>query len=278
MVSAMAPLYVLHPENPQQRRVQTLVKDLQRGAVILYPTDTVYAIGCDLQAKAAVQRVRQIKQLSNDKPLTFLCQSLSQAAQYAQIDDERYSWLRSLIPGPYTLLLPATKRVPAWVMASKSRTVGIRIPQHPVCQALIEALGNPLLSTSAHSPAANNDLTDANSGASFPAFPPDTDQFDTLEPLVDAIVAETESYPRILGEGSDYLCSTILDLNEMPPRIIRRGLGMEAIAHWDLPEDQTADAAPRSRPASSKISQFPSSSQSSKPSSRPYPSLTAPRP
>ncbi len=98
----MAIIYNLHPENPQARSIEQIKDALQDGAVMLYPTDTVYAIGCDLYSKSAVQRVRQIKQLSNDKPLTFLCSSLSNIAEYAVVGDSAYRIMRRLIPGPYT--------------------------------------------------------------------------------------------------------------------------------------------------------------------------------
>src|SRR4028118_1789491 len=146
----MATIYTIHPENPQIRRIEEIKDALQDGAVMLYPTDTVYAIGCDLNVKSAIERVRRLKQLSNDKPLTFLCSSLSNIAEYALVSDSAYRLMRSLIPGPYTFLLPATKLVPRLVMSPKRKTSGIRVPDHPVCQALLKALGNPVISTSAH--------------------------------------------------------------------------------------------------------------------------------
>ena len=98
----MTTFYELHPDTPQQRRVEQIINDLKDGAVMLYPTDTVYAIGCDLYVKSAVEKVRQIKQLSNDKPLTFLCSSLSNIANYAIVSDSAYRIIKRLIPGPYT--------------------------------------------------------------------------------------------------------------------------------------------------------------------------------
>ncbi|MBD0345562.1 MAG: Sua5/YciO/YrdC/YwlC family protein, partial [Coleofasciculus sp. Co-bin14] len=98
----MATIYTVHPENPQIRRIEEIKDALQDGAVMLYPTDTVYAIGCDLNVKSAVERVRRLKQLSNDKPLTFLCSSLSNIAEYAWVTDSAYRLMKRLIPGPYT--------------------------------------------------------------------------------------------------------------------------------------------------------------------------------
>ncbi|NEP04243.1 MAG: threonylcarbamoyl-AMP synthase, partial [Okeania sp. SIO4D6] len=146
----MAIFYELHPDTPQQRRVEQIISDLKNGAVMLYPTDTVYAIGCDLYAKSAVERVRQIKQLSNDKPLTFLCSSLSNIANYAIVSDSAYRIIKRLIPGPYTFVLPATKLVPRLVMSPKRKTTGIRVPDNQSCLSLLETLANPIISTSAH--------------------------------------------------------------------------------------------------------------------------------
>src|SRR4028118_455854 len=146
----MATLYTIHPDTPQTRRIEQIIDALRKGAVMLYPTDTVYAIGCDLNVKSAVERVRRIKQLSNDKPLTFLCPSLSNIAKYAWVSDPAYRIMKRLIPGPYTFLLPATKLVPQLVQSPKRKTTGIRVPDHPVCQTLLEILGNPIISTSAH--------------------------------------------------------------------------------------------------------------------------------
>jgi tRNA threonylcarbamoyl adenosine modification protein (Sua5/YciO/YrdC/YwlC family) len=137
----MAIIYELHPETPQAYQVAKIREALKDGAVILYPTDTVYAIGCDLNVKSAVERVRQIKQMSNDKPLTFLCPSLSNIAAYAHVSDSAYRLIKRLIPGPYTFLLPATKLVPKLVMSPKRKTTGIRVPDHAICQALLQALG-----------------------------------------------------------------------------------------------------------------------------------------
>ena len=148
----MAEIYEIHPDTPQVRRIEQIRDALQNDAVMLYPTDTVYAIGCDLNSKSALERVRRIKRLSNDKPLTFLCPSLSNIAQYARVSDPAYRIMRRLIPGPYTFLLPATKLVPKLVKDPKRKTTGIRVPDQPICLALLQTLGNPIISTSAHLP------------------------------------------------------------------------------------------------------------------------------
>ncbi|NJL00011.1 MAG: threonylcarbamoyl-AMP synthase [Spirulinaceae cyanobacterium RM2_2_10] len=212
----MATFYELHPDNPQTRTVEQIARELRAGAIMLYPTDTVYAIGCDLQAKSAVQRVRQLKQLANDKPLTFLCSSLSNIAEYAWVTDEAYRLMRRLIPGPYTFLLPATKLVPRLVMNPKRKTTGIRVPDNAVCQALLTALGNPIVSTSAYLPPTVGEFPQL--GVERHAL------FDALDSLVDLII-DSDREP-----GAEV--STILDLSSAQPAVVRQGLGWSEIAHW----------------------------------------------
>lgn len=209
----MATLYKLHPDTPQIRRVEKIRDALRNGAVMLYPTDTVYAIGCDLNVKSAIERVRQIKRLANDKPLTFLCSSLSNIAEYAQVSDASYRLIKHLIPGPYTFLLPTTKLVPRLVMNPKRRTTGIRVPDHAICQALLQSLGNPIISTSATTVAqpTNSHIAQA-------------ELFDQFDKLVDLII-DDQSPVRLQ-------VSTILDLTEDEPVVVRKGLGWEAIEDW----------------------------------------------
>ena len=205
----MATLYTLHPQSPQSFKVEKIRKQLQSGAIMLYATDTVYAIGCDLQSKNAVQRVRQLKQLSNDKPLTFLCSSLSNISQYAYVSDPAYRTIRHLIPGPYTFILPATKLVPKLVMNPKRKTTGIRVPDNAVCQALLHSLGNPIISTSAHV------------GDMDETYLSRYELFDALDKQVDLII-DSEADPS-------YLTSTILDMTDDEPVILRKGAGFDAI-------------------------------------------------
>ncbi len=202
----MADLCQIHPKSPQLRQVDKVRDALLDGAVILYPTDTVYAIGCDLNHKGAVQRVRQIKQSAN-KPLTFLCPSLSNIAKYAQVSDPAYRLMRSLVPGPFTFILPATKLVPKLVMDPKRRTTGIRVPNLPIPQALLESLGNPIISTSAYSQG-NSELS------SF-------ELFDQLDKIVDLIVDD--------GLDLSFEVSTIIDLTGDQPEVLRQGLGKFSI-------------------------------------------------
>ncbi|MBW4459123.1 MAG: threonylcarbamoyl-AMP synthase [Nodosilinea sp. WJT8-NPBG4] len=211
----MATTYKLHPDNPQSRKVEAVVSALRQGAVALYPTDTVYAIGCDLNHRGAVQRVRQIKQLANDKPLTFLCASLSNIADYAIVSDGAYRLIKRLIPGPFTFLLPATRQVPRLVMNPKRRTTGIRVPDHAICLALVETLQNPIISTSALTL-----LPEATKGRPLDKMA----MFDTLEKLVDIVIDDN----RPLA----YEVSTILDMEGETPQMIRKGLGWETALDW----------------------------------------------
>lgn len=218
----MATVYKIHPDTPQSRKVEAVAEGLRQGAIALYPTDTVYAIGCDLQHKGAVQRVRRLKQLANDKPLTFLCSSLSNIAAFAHVNDPAYRIIRRLIPGPYTFLLPATKAVPRLVMNPKRKTTGIRVPDNSICLALIQALGNPIISTSALT------LAPGAGGAAKltiqkPSF------FDALEKLVDIIVDDDQPLT--------YDVSTILDVSDEEPVMLRQGLG------WQQAIDRGVQAA-----------------------------------
>jgi tRNA threonylcarbamoyl adenosine modification protein (Sua5/YciO/YrdC/YwlC family) len=211
----MAKLYSLHPVNPQQRTIDQIRDALQGGAVMLYPTDTVYAIGCDLNSKSAVERVRKIKQMSNDKPLTFLCPSLSDIAQYARVSDPAYRLMRKLIPGAYTFVLPTTKLVPKLVMHPQRKTTGIRVPDHAISIALMEALGNPIISTSAYALAVEEEFESPRMAESR------FELFDCFDNLVD-IAIDSDMEP--LG-----VMSTIVDLTGDDPEIIRRGQGWEAV-------------------------------------------------
>ena len=213
----MAKVYNIHPETPQTREIEAVKKALKQGAIMLYPTDTVYAIGCDLSDKSAIKRVRQLKQLANDKPLTFLCSSLSNIASYAHVSDPAYRIIKHLIPGPYTFLLPATKTVPKLVVNPKRRTTGIRVPKSPICRSLIEALDNPVISTSALSVVRTSTEDDIEALSK-------ADLFDRMDKQVDVIL-DSDTELR-------YQVSTILDLTGDSPRVTRQGLGWQEAIEW----------------------------------------------
>jgi tRNA threonylcarbamoyl adenosine modification protein (Sua5/YciO/YrdC/YwlC family) len=139
--------YELHPMNPELRFINKAIKILQKGGVIIYPTDTVYGIGCDIFNKQALDRVKEIKSNPDIKLLSFICPDLKDIANYAKVSDYAYKTMKRLLPGPYTFILPAAKNVPKKLW-SKRKTVGIRIPDHPVALKIVEGLGNPIVSTS----------------------------------------------------------------------------------------------------------------------------------
>jgi tRNA threonylcarbamoyl adenosine modification protein (Sua5/YciO/YrdC/YwlC family) len=216
----MAKLYEIHPTNPQARSIEEIVKKLRGGAVAVYPTDTSYAIGCDLQSKSAIERVRQIKQFANDKPLTFLCASLSDIATYAIVRDEAYRLMKHFVPGPYTFILPATKLVPKIVQDPKRKSTGIRVPDHSVCQALMAELGNPLISTSAH---LNIEDEEMDSNGEFVELDK-AKLFDSLDKLVDILIDD--------GSVATNSISTVLDVSEHSPTVLRQGMGWAEISSW----------------------------------------------
>ena len=141
-------LLPINPDHPEPRKIKIAVDALSRGGVIAYPTGTVFGFGADLLNKKAVEKVYQIKGARKDKPFSFLCADLSEISRYARVPDTAYRLMRRLVPGPYTFVLEATREVPKLCM-SKRKTVGIRVPEHPVAQAILAQLGRPIISTSA---------------------------------------------------------------------------------------------------------------------------------
>ena len=139
--------YELHPQNPQLRYIKKAVDILKNGGVIIYPTDTVYGIGCDIFNPEALNRVRTIKNDPDIKLLSFICPSFKEISDYAKMSDQAFRLMKHLLPGPYTFILPAVKHVPKKLW-SKRNTVGIRIPDHPVALQLVREIGNPIISTS----------------------------------------------------------------------------------------------------------------------------------
>lgn len=130
------------------RNVARAIDTLKKGGVIVYPTDTVYGMGCDLLNKRAIERIYQYKKMPRQKPLSFICSDLAQVSEYAQVSTAAFKLMKRLLPGPYTFILEASRQVPK-VMVTKQHTVGIRIPDHDVCLELVRGLGNPLVNTSA---------------------------------------------------------------------------------------------------------------------------------
>lgn len=141
----------INPMYPQPRHISRVAQTLRGDGVIIYPTDTVYGLGCDIKSKKALERVRRIKRMDNKRHLSFVFSDLKTIAEYAQVTDNAYKILRRYLPGPYTFVLKATRLVPRIVL-TKRNEVGIRIPDNRICQALVEELGNPILSSSVRMP------------------------------------------------------------------------------------------------------------------------------
>ncbi len=152
--------FKVHPVNPQKRLVAQAVGVLRDGGVIAYPTDSCYALGCQIGDKSALSRIRTIRALDHSHHLTLLCLDLSGIAKYAKVDNSVFRLLKSATPGPYTFLLEATRDVPDRLLHPKRKSIGVRVPDHSIARALLEALGEPLLSTSAIMPGERLPLSD----------------------------------------------------------------------------------------------------------------------
>lgn len=156
----MTQFFQIHAETPQQRLVKQAVEIIQKGGVVVYPTDCAYAIGCHLGDKKAVDRIRQLRMLDEKHDLTLICEDLSQIATYARVDNEAYRILKSHTPGAYTFILKATKEVPKMLMHPKKKTIGIRVPDNAIIQAILRELGEPMLTSSLVMPGDEYPMTD----------------------------------------------------------------------------------------------------------------------
>ena len=145
----MATVLNMHPDRIKGRHIQQAADILRSGGVIAYPTDTIYGLGCDITNKQAIERIRHIKGRDKKKPMSFVCADLTQISNYAKVSNYAHRILKRSLPGAYTFVLPATRETPR-VLQSKQKTVGLRIPDHPIPLALVAALGQPILSTSAN--------------------------------------------------------------------------------------------------------------------------------
>jgi tRNA threonylcarbamoyl adenosine modification protein (Sua5/YciO/YrdC/YwlC family) len=200
--SGLAQVFEIHPENPQLRLIRQAVGILRRGGVIIYPTDSAYALGCHIQDKAALQRIIRIRQLNDKHNFTLVCRDLSELATYARVNNSDYRLLKAFTPGAYTFILRATSEVPRLMLHPKRKSVGIRVPDHPVVSALLAELDEPLLSSSLILPGETEPLADID------------DIRDTLAKQVDLIidsgfcgleattvVSLVEGVPQVLREG-----------------------------------------------------------------------------
>lgn len=157
----MARIVEIHPQNPQSRLTQQVVDTLEAGGLIAYPTDSGYALGCKLGNAAGVERIRKIRQLDDKHHFTLVCSTFAQLGQFVHIDNAVFRMLKVATPGPYTFILPATKEVPKRLMHPKKNTVGVRLPEHKVVAAILDALGEPLLSSTLILPGESEALTNA---------------------------------------------------------------------------------------------------------------------
>lgn len=148
----------INPNHPEPRKIKKIVEVLQSGGIIAYPTDSYYGIGCDLLNKAAIEKVYLLKRRSKQQPFSFICSDLKDISEYAQVTNYAYKNMKRLLPGPYTFVLEGSRMVPR-IMLTKRQTVGIRVPDHPICLAIVRELGHPIISTSATDPETNEVLS-----------------------------------------------------------------------------------------------------------------------
>jgi tRNA threonylcarbamoyl adenosine modification protein (Sua5/YciO/YrdC/YwlC family) len=195
-------IVAINSKNPQQRLIRKVVEVLQNGGVIVYPTDTIYGLGCDLFNPEAIRKIHRLKKLDGKKPLSFICSDLKDISRYAYVSNYAYKMMKRLLPGAYTFILKATKMVPK-IALTKQNTVGIRIPENKICLTLVKELGHPIISTSVYKP----DEGLYNDPAEI-----DERYGKQLDLVIDggAIVAEH---------------SSIIDLTEETPGVIRKGKG-----------------------------------------------------
>jgi tRNA threonylcarbamoyl adenosine modification protein (Sua5/YciO/YrdC/YwlC family) len=156
----VAKLIEIHPKNPQPRRIDKIVKTIRDGGLIAYPTDSSYAFGCHIGDKRAMDRIHRIRRTDRKHNFTLVCKDLSEISTYARVDNWAYRLVRSMTPGPYTFILPATREVPKRLQNPKRRTIGLRVPDHPLVRAVLEALGEPIMSSTLSLPGDDRPLTD----------------------------------------------------------------------------------------------------------------------
>lgn len=200
----MSQFFVVHPDNPQPRLIKQAAEMVRQGAVIVYPTDSCYALGCHLDDKDAVNRIRQIRGVDEKHHMTLMCRDLSELARFARVDNSQFRLLKNNTPGSYTFILEATKEVPRRLWHPKRSTIGMRIPDHPVALALLEVLGEPLLSSTLIMPGEEEALNDPE------------EIRDRLERQVDLVID---------GGATGMASTTVIDLSNGAPVLVRLGRG-----------------------------------------------------
>lgn len=200
----MSQFYKIHSENPQGRLLARAAEVIRSGGLLVYPTDSCYALGCRIGDKAAMERISRIRKTANDHYFTLVCRDLSELAIYAKVDNWAYRLLRSLTPGPYTFILHATREVPRRLQNPRRRSIGLRVPDHAIAQGVLEALGQPIMSSTLLLPEDPMPLTEAEEIRV------------RLENQVDAIID---------GGPCGVEPTTVLDLSEGDVTILRQGKG-----------------------------------------------------
>jgi len=202
----MSQFFQIHPVNPQARLIHQAVEIIRADGLIVYPTDSSYALGCHVGDKAGMERIRRIRDLDNKHNFTLVCRDLAEIATYAKVDNSGYRLLKSLTPGPYTFILKATHEVPRRLQNPKRKTIGIRIPAHPVAQALLEELGEPLMSSTLILPGQEDPETDAH------------DIRERLERDVDLVID---------GGSCGLEPTTVIDMVDGSMDVVRKGRGSD---------------------------------------------------
>ena len=200
----MAQFFQIHPENPQVRLVRRAVEILRGDGVIVYPTDSSYAFGCQIGAKDAMERIRRIRRLDDKHHFTLVCRDLSEITTYAKIDNQAFRLLKALTPGPYTFIHEATKQVPRRLLHPRRKAIGIRVPDNAICRDLLAELDQPILSTTLMLPEDDRPLTD-----------PD-EMRERLDKLVDLVID---------GGFCGLEPTTVVDMIADPPQVVRVGKG-----------------------------------------------------
>ena len=200
----MSQFFQIHPENPQARLVRQAVDIIRGGGVVVYPTDSAYAVGCHLGDKNALDRIRRLRKLDDRHNFTLMCRDLSEIATYSRVDNSDYRLMKHCTPGPYTFILRATSEVPRRLMHPKRKTVGLRVPDNAIALALLEDLGEPMMSVTLIMP-----------GDEFPLIDP-YDMRETLQHDVDLVID---------GGYCGMEATTVVDLVDETPLVLRAGKG-----------------------------------------------------
>jgi len=200
----MSQFFSIHPENPQHRLVRQAVEIVRKGGVIVYPTDSAYELGCHVGDKKALDKIRQIRRLDKNHNFTLMCRDLSELSVYAKVNNQMFRSLKAHTPGPYTFILEATSEVPRRLMHPKRKTIGLRVPENAIALALLEDLGEPIMSVTLIMPGDEYPLTDP------------YDIRDLLEHQVDLVVE---------GGYCGLEPTTVVDLTGEAPEVIRQGVG-----------------------------------------------------